>query len=304
RAVLLWGDLPLPGKIAVGAVALGLVGALITGVVMVAFPKRMAKKVEVSELNPNSEAVGESFGLGDTVDFERPDQKAFTFTAASPTAIVGVVHYYAKDISKDEVTIELNGAPLGAVPPDTVDPTSRQLEVVLPSTQLKINEPNEIVFDNVNNPPGDDPWAVWGIWVEIIPVPQLSADEAARRVKEELERAGKLYEMRAIGAMNLFRSWKEYRDAWLLLEATPDRPPELLQIARTRMTEIRPELDRKCSAMLVDYQKVINQKYPDFTAARSVLQNIPAHFEKEHPCYGMSRYLMRGLEDLSGRIEE
>jgi pSer/pThr/pTyr-binding forkhead associated (FHA) protein len=304
RAVLLWGDLPLPGKIVVGAMGLGLAAALIAGIAMVVIPKKVVKKIETDELAPNSEAIGDSFGLGDEVDFERPDQKSFTFSYASPTSIVGVLHYYARDISKDEVTIELNGSPLGSVPADTVDPRSRQLEVVLPSTQLKLNEPNELVFDNVNNPPGDDPWVVWGIWVEIIPVPQLSADEAARRVKEELERAGKLYEMRAIGAMNLFRSWKEYRDAWLLLEATPDRPPELLQIARTRMTEIRPELDRKCSAMLVDYQKVINQKYPDFTAARSVLQNIPAHFEKEHPCYGMSRYLMRGLEDLSGRIEE
>jgi hypothetical protein len=34
-----------------------------------------------------------------------------------------------------------------------------------------------------------------------------------------------------------------------------------------------------------------------------VLQNIPAHFEKEHPCYGMSRFLLRGLDDLSGSEE-
>jgi hypothetical protein len=52
--------------------------------------------------------------------------------------------------------------------------------------------------------------------------------------------------------------------------------------------------------MLVDYQKEINQKYPNMANARQVLQNIPAHFEKEHPCYGMSRGLLRSLEDLSG----
>lgn len=55
--------------------------------------------------------------------------------------------------------------------------------------------------------------------------------------------------------------------------------------------------------MLVDYQKVINQKYPDYTAARQVLQNIPNSFEKEHPCYGISRGMLRSLEDLSGSTE-
>ena len=109
-----------------------------------------------------------------------------------------------------------------------------------------------------------------------------------------------MYDLRTVGAMNLFRSWKQYRDAWLLLEATPNRPPELLEIARARMREIRPELDRKCSGMLVDYQKEMNQKYPNISNARQILQNIPSHFEKEHPCYGMSRGMLRSLEDLNG----
>lgn len=299
RAMLLWNDLPLPGKVVLGIGMLAVVAGMLVGLVMLVMPKRVVRKVEEVTLAPNADPLPESFGLGD-VDFEKPDQKSFTFSYASPTAIVGVLHYQARECSKDEVTIELNGSSVGSVPPDTVDVSNRQLEVVLPATQLKINDPNELVFDNVNNPPGEDSWAVWNVWVEVIPIPQMSSEEAAGRAKEDLERGAKYYETRAVGAMNLFRSWKQYRDAWLLLEATPDRPPELLQIARTRMREIRPELDRKCSAMLVDYQKVINQRYPDFNAARKVLQNIPDHFEKEHPCYGMSRGLLRSLEDLSG----
>ena len=298
RAVLLWNDLSKPAKIVVGLLGgittLGMLGLLVVTVM----PKRVVKKNEPVTLAPNGDPIAESFGAGDGVDFERPDMKSFNFNYASPTAIVGVMHYQASDCSKDEVSIELNGSQVGFVPADTVESATRQLELVLPSTQLTPGETNEVVFDNVNNPPADDTWRIWNIWVEVIPIPRMSSEEAGRRAKDDLERASKMYELRDVGAMNLFRSWKQYRDAWLLLEATPDRPTDLLAIARSRMREIRPELDRKCSAMLVDYQKEMNQKYPDLLAARKVLQNIPAHFEKEHPCFGISRGLLRTLEDL------
>ena len=302
RARLLWSDLPLPGKIAAGVIGGGALIASLVFLVMAVIPKRVERKIEQMTLNPNGEPIPESYGAGDDVDFERPDQKSFSFTFSSPTAIVGVLHYQARDCGKEEVSIELNGAALGHIPPDTVEVAQRQLEIVLPSTQLRLGDatPNEVVFDNVNNPPANDSWRIWNVWVEVIPIPQMTAEEAGRLAKEDLERAAKMYDLRAVGAMNLFRSWKQYRDAWLMLEATPDRPPELLEIARSRMREIRPELDRKCAGMLVDYQKEINQKYPNMKNARTILQNIPNSFEKEHPCFGMSRGLLRSLEDLSG----
>jgi hypothetical protein len=298
-----WMDLPLPGKIAVAVFGGGLILALLGFTISALIPKKVEKRIEVVELNPNGDPVPESYGLGDDVDFERPDMKGFNFTYASPTSIVGVLHYQARDCSKDEVTIELNGQQLGNVPPDTVEVAQRQLEIVLPAQQLKINDPNEVVFDNINNPPGEDTWRIWNVWVEVIPIPQMSAEEAGRRAKEFIEKGARLYDLKDVGAMNLFRSWKQYRDAWLMLEATPDRPAELLEIARTRMREIRPELDRKCSGMLVEYQKEVNSSNPDVRKARLVLQNIGMHFEKEHPCFGMSRGMLRSLEELSGAPE-
>ena len=298
RAQLLWSDLSKPARIVVGLIGSIATIAGLGLVVMAVMPKKVAKRAEPVALVANGDPIPESFGEGEDVDFSRPDMKTFTVSYASPTAIVGVLHYQARDCAKDEVTIELNGGPVGSVPPDTVEVATRQLEVILPSSQLKIGDPNEIVFDNVNNPPAEDPWRIWNVWVEVIPIPVMSAEDASRRAKEDIERGSRLYEMRDVGAMNLFRAWKQYRDAWLLLEATPDRPTDLLQISRTRMREIRPELDRKCSAMLVDYQKEMTQKYANVTAARKVLQNIPAHFEKEHPCFGMSRFLLRGLDDF------
>lgn len=299
---VLWQEFPKPTRIVVGLIGslviVGLLGALVSAMI----PRRDVKRNEPDELVPNGDPIVESFGEGDGIDFPRPDMKSFTFTFAAPTAIVGVLHYQARDCGKDEVSIELNGTQLSTVPADTVDVDNRQLEVVLPAGQVKVNEPNEVVFDNVTNPPANDPWKIWNLWVEVIPVPQMSADEAGRRAKEDLERAGKLYELRGVGAMNLFRSWKQYRDAWLLLEATPGRPDELLQHARARMKEIRPELDKKCALMLVSYQREMNQKYPNTAAARRVLQDIPSYFEKEHPCFSMSRGLLANLENL-GEVE-
>ncbi|MFO0597224.1 MAG: FHA domain-containing protein [Myxococcaceae bacterium] len=298
RAQLLWSDLPLPAKIVVGLIGAAVAVSLVGGAIVVAMPKKTVRRVEAMELTPNADPLSESFGLGEDVDFEKPDQKSFSFQFDSPTGIVGVLHYQAKDCSKDEVTIELNGNNVGSIPPDVVEVERRPLEVVLPASQLKVSESNELVFDNVNNPPGEDTWKVWNVWVEVIPIPNMTAEEASRRAKQDIERAARMYDQRDIGAINLFRSWKTYRDAWLLLEATPDRPAELTTIARTRMKEIRPELDRKCAAMLVDYQKEMAKRDPNVAEARKVLQNIPSHFEKEHQCFGIARGLLRSLDDL------
>jgi hypothetical protein len=296
---LMWQDLPKPAQIAValvgGLFTLGFMALVVTAVL----PKRVAKKAEPVELVPNANPIAESFGEGDGVDFPRADMKTFTIQAASPTRIVGVVHYQAKDISKDEVLIELNGVQLGSVPADSLDVDQRELDVVLPAESLKPRESNSLVFDNVNNPPGDDPWRIWNLWVEIIPVPEMTADEAARQAREQVEKAARFYDQRNVGAENLFRAWKTYRDAWLLLESTPNRSEELLTIARTRMREIRPELDAKCSAMLVGYKQAITQKNQDLEKARRVLEGIPSHFPtREHACYNISRALLADLDEL------
>lgn len=297
RAVLLWGSLSKPARVVLsvlgGLVALGLLALLVKAML----PKQIQRKSEQTTLVPNGESISESFGLGEGVTFLRPDMKAFSFSYASPAAIVGVLHYQSSDCDKDEVSIELNGTQIGMVPPDTVDTSIRELEVVLPSTLLRNNDVNQVVFDNVVNPPGSETWRVWNIWVEVIPIPKLNADEAAQRAKQDIDRAAKMYELRDVGAPNLFRAWKQYREAWLMLEATPEHRPELLETARSRMREIRPELDRKCSTMLVEYQKEMNRKRPNINIARQVLQNIPAYFEKEHPCFGISRALLRSLSE-------
>jgi pSer/pThr/pTyr-binding forkhead associated (FHA) protein len=299
RLRLLWLELSKPARIVaslvLGSIALG----SLAFIAFLAFPKTAEKRVEPLDLKPNTDPITFSFGLGPDVDFARPDMKSFTFSFASPTRVVGVLHYQSKGISKGEVTIEMNGAEVGAVPADLLDSDTREQDVVLPATSVKLGEPNEVVFDNVNNPPADDPWKIWNIWVELTPIPEMSAEEAARRAKDDMERASKYYELRGVGAANLFRAWKTYREVWLLLEATPDSPRNLHEISRTRMREIRPELDRKCSTLLVEYQKVMSVRDPDYTTARKILEDIPSSFPtREHPCHTRGRALLRDLEWL------
>jgi pSer/pThr/pTyr-binding forkhead associated (FHA) protein len=261
RVQLLWQDLPKPLRILVS----GFGGLLLVGTVIlaayVAWPRNKVIKPEPKELAADGTLIEDSFGNG------------------------------------NEVSVNLNGQDLSMVPPDDIDPESREIEIVLPATNIKAREDNLIVFDNTRNPPGDEEWRIWNIWVEIIPVPDMSTEEARRRAQGEIEKAAKAYELREVGAANLFRSWKTYREAWLLLEATPDAPPDLLTLSRTRMKEIRPELDKKCNALILKFKGIVNTRPDAYSEGRQVLENIPEHFPtREHPCFNFSRSLLRTMD--------
>ena len=133
---------------------------------------------------------------------------------------------------------------------------------------------------------------------------QLAAAEW-RRITKELERAGVLAERRDIGAENLFQAWKTYREAWLLLEATPSHSVELHTMARTRMRELRPALDTKCNAMIISVKKVMNQQHENVEEARAILEDVPRYFPtREHPCLGFSQAILRDLESFDEPLSD
>lgn len=296
RVQLLWQDLPKGARALLAIFGTLLLVGTVGLAGYVAWPRQRVTRPEPKSFPADGALIEDSFGAGD-VTYATSDQKGFTFAAMSPVRIVGVLHYQAANISAGEVTINLNGQDLGEVPPDNIDVESREVEMVLPSATLKPRDENYIVFDNVKNPPGSDEWKIWNLWVEIIPVPEMSTEEARRLAQTEIDKANKDWELREVGAPNLFRAWKTYREAWLLLEATPDAPPELITLSRTRMKEIRPELDRKCNAMIVKFKSIVNTRPDAFTEGRQVLENIPEHFPtREHPCFGFSRSLLRTMD--------
>jgi pSer/pThr/pTyr-binding forkhead associated (FHA) protein len=295
-----YGQLPKSGQRATAAGGGLLALALIALVVFLALPqKKKSAGPEPQELSAGAPTIEESFGLGEGVTFERPDMKIFSFTAASATRIVGVLHYQARDISKDEVSVTLNGADLGFVPPDTLDTANRELELVLPAQQIQKSAGNQLVFDNVRNPPGDDPWRIWHLWLELIAIPDLSPEETVAAVKEDLERSQGFFEKRDIGPENLFKAWKGYREAWLKMESmTVGRPDELYIVARSQQREVLQLLDKRCNLMLLDYQKAMSSKRPDKKRAREVVEDMLRYFPtREHRCNGLARSL---LEDLGG----
>ncbi len=293
-----WQQLALPWRAVTVLVGLAFVGGIAAVVwTMLAPPPKRVLPSEPTELTSLGPVVDFTFGAGLGVDYERPDLKAFDFKAVSPTRLVGLLHYQAKNVGKDEVAILLNGQDLGFVPADVANTAERELEVVLPADQIKRNEANQLVFDNVRNPPGSETWAVWNLWLQLLPLPDLSVAETPAAVQEDLKRAQKFYDLREIGPDALFNAWRAYRDAWLKLESMPGRPSDLYAIARGQQAETWRLLDRRCRLMQVDVQRALTKTKPDYDTARVVLKDMLRYFPtREHPCHNLVNNMLEQLD--------
>jgi hypothetical protein len=237
---------------------------------------------------PGGDTLEWSFGVGDGVTYDRPDMKLFTFKAVAATRVVGLLHYQARDVTKEEVSISINGYDLGFVPADAVDAAGRELEVVLPAGQVKRNVENQVIFDNVRNPPGREPWRIWNLWLELLALPDTSAEETLISVREDLARSQKFFDQRDIGPEALFKAWKGYRDAWLKLESLPGHPNDLYAQARTQQAEARRLMDHRCKVMQIDVQRALTAHKPDYDTARHVLKDMLRYFPtREHPCHAL-----------------
>ena len=174
---------------------------------------------EPTELS--SAPVEYSFGLGEGVDFENSDQKAFSFTYVAATRAVVILHFQSSDISAGEVLVSVNGEEVGQLPPDPINPTEVTHELILPPERLKKAEFNQVVFDNVRNPPGQETWRVWNVRMEIAPLPEQPPSELLRDARADYDRGIKDLERKNIGARNRYDAWRNFRSAWLRLEAHP-----------------------------------------------------------------------------------
>jgi hypothetical protein len=297
RLAMRFQDLPKVARVGIGlllsAIGLGALG--LGGLALI--PKNTGPRaVEPGELFANAPGIKESFGLGDDVTWSRPDMKVFNFSLASPTPVVAVLHFGARDISKDEVQVSLNGAAVTTVPPDNMD-TTRELEVIFQPNLVKPREANLLEFDSLRNPPGNDPWRVYNIWIEIIPIPDLSEEETGHLAKDSIVKADKLYESRDIGPDNLFKAWKTFREAWLLLESIQNKATvaDSYTYARTRMRDLRPMLDQKCNGLMVEFKKAMSGQQTKLAIQR--LKEVERYFPtREHPCHGFSKALLSEME--------
>lgn len=242
------------------------------------------RESDVGKLPPEPGVLGPapltfSFGLpgpGGKVDYLRADMKVFQFEFTSPTRAVVILHYQAKDVAAQEVSITVNGQALGNVPPDAINADEVMHQLLIPPTALKKGEPNEVIFDNTRNPPGNDPWRIWNIRVETTPLPEVPPAQLLRDATEYFRRAQQNEERATIGAPNLYNAWKDFRTAWLMLEVHPDPKPELYLLARDSVKRTQQALDRRCRNLLLEAAQAYQHK--DWAGAKSTLTHIKDYF--------------------------
>jgi hypothetical protein len=246
------------------------------------------KRAEPEQLG--AEVIRDSFGVGEGVTFVRDHMKAFFFQVSSPTEVLVILHYQARSISDGEVSLGLNGIQLGTVPADTHDAGERQLQQVL-IQGLKRNERNEIIFTNVRNPPEQDAWRIWNLWVEVIPVPDVPVPQRVEQARLDIAKARELYARHAVGPENLFNAWKGFRTAWVNLEGIEPRPALYEQVlADLRATAL--QLDRQCAKLMLEVESLLGRRRME--EAGTALQELLRYFPTtEHRCHNLARDKLR-----------
>nr|WP_255424215.1 FHA domain-containing protein [Corallococcus sp. AB011P] len=286
RFLLFWQRQSLPKRI--GFASLAVVAMLGVVTLLVALAAPTAIRLPGREpFKLGMEPVTDSFGLGDGVRWVHADDKLFDFRFVSPTRAVAVLHYQASGIARDEVNLSLNGVSLGWVPPDTAQTAERELEQVLPPSLLRRNANNQLLFDNALNPPGRDPWRIWNLRLEVIPVPELPPDQLVSSAREAAKAGARFYELKDVGAENLFKAWREYRAAWITLEAL-DEKPELYEDVRERIAQISTELDHRCSQLMMQFQRAV--QFRSRRDAVATLEDVRRRFPTaEHRCHNLAQ---------------
>lgn len=279
-----------------GVTALALIGVIVWAVTLEDpnDPNKKPLPPEPAELS-SSTVIEHSFGLGEGVDYIRPDQKDFQFTFSAPADVVVLLHFQAKDISAKEVLISVNGSDVGEVPADNMAVMERWNEILVPAQLVKKGEPNLIVFDNVKNPPSEDPWRIWNVVVEVALLPPLSKEELLAQSESRYNQGLQLFERRSIGAANLYNAWKAFREAWLFMESMPEPRPQRYTSSRDKMKEVQIELDKVCAKLLLEAQGFYNQKaYPE---ARKSLEHVNEFFpNKDQSCPFRAQALREAME--------
>ncbi|WP_244239230.1 FHA domain-containing protein [Corallococcus carmarthensis] len=285
RFLLFWQRQSLPRRI--GFATLAGLGALAVVTLLVALVVPSAIRLPGREpFKLGLDPVTDSFGLGEGVRWVHADDKLFDFRFVSPTRAVAVLHYQASSIARDEVNLSLNGVSLGWVPPDTAQTAERELEQVLPPSLLRRNANNQLLFDNALNPPGRDPWRIWNLRLEVIPVPELPPDQLVASARESAKAGARFYELKDVGAENLFKAWREYRAAWITLEALDDKP-ELYDDVRERIAQISTELDHRCGQLMMQFQRAV--QFRSRRDAVATLEDVRRRFPTaEHRCHNLA----------------
>lgn len=286
-----WYELSFRTRTLIGAVGGGLVLAVLISLWLV-FRPPPGPELPPEPATLTARPIPYAFGYGDGVDYEHIDFKELRFDVKSPTAAAVMVHYRAEGIGHEEVSVTVNGTEAGFVAADTGMP-DRELETLLSQFALKRDEPNVLVFDNVKNPPGKERWRISELWMELIPVPEVTPEQAQAMAKELHQRAQMLEKQRAAGDDTLFLLWRTYRQGWIsLLSLREERRGWLYTDMKRRADAARVELDVQCGTIMLDAKKQMELKNPE--GAKEILEGVSRYFPtRDHPCPALADEKLR-----------
>jgi hypothetical protein len=290
-----WAELPQKARVGamVGGAALLLIGAL-TAVLVSSTPDRPKLPPEPSVLTLNEE-LNASFGLGPDVMYEAQVEKSFTFDLNSPTEAAVLVHLRGSDLDREEVGVSVNGNDVGFVPEDLGD-GSRELEVLVPPRALLRGQQNIITFDN-RKTDGKQHWRIADLKLEVLALPpEVREGQSLGEAQKHSRTGADLLQGQQVPTQNIYKAWRLYRQAWVLLLALPeDKRTTLFADARAKHAELGRELDQRCRAYLLDAKKNMELRYPD--RAREILEEVPLHFPgKDHRCQALARQKLEEYE--------
>lgn len=208
------------------------------------------------------------YGYTQNNDKDHPDKAVFTFeTDASNVEL----YYTAGGIdSEQEVAILLNGRLIGYAPlakgvwgPETV--------LRLPKKSLKKGGVNQLVFDNMENPPKFDQWGVRNLRIKTLAENLCDLDKA----KKLIELGREMYAQKNISQGNLYLSYRYYCDAVAYMQDC-SKKEDIFRQAEIKQKQTRQELDTLYHDFQFAFQKAY--KMNSFDRCRSILENIVQYF--------------------------
>ena len=200
-----------------------------------------------------------------------------------------MLQYGAWGVDKvGEVALLLNDKKIGQVP------LTRQrwvygLKLQLPRDKLKKGK-NRLVFDNIRNPPNEDPWELCYIQIVQEAIPPADPREA----RQHFELAKKSWEDRQLDPGNMYTALVGFKKARDLLEAMAERP-ELYVEAQDFMNKVDKALTKQFNDGLFSARRA--EKMGDPTKARLFLLQTRRYFRKEDFRH---REIQRRLDNLAG----
>jgi len=114
-------------------------------------------------------------------------------------------------------------------------------------------------------------------------LPDLNEDDLLLQATEDAKRGREFLQRKDIGAENLFKAWKSYRNAWITLESLK-RKPDLYLVVREQLALLTRDLNHQCAKMMLEVQRQMQFKNPK--RERQTLEDVKRFFPtKEHRCH-------------------